>query len=278
MKKLIPIFASFTLLLVVATPALASHPWGNYHWGRIANPFTLKLGDNVDTAWDASLATASSDWSASSVLDTTIVTGLTNPRVCKGTTGRIEVCNATYGNNGWLGLASISINSANHITKGTAKMNDTYFNTATYNTSAWRQMVMCQEVAHDFGLGHQDEAFANANLGTCMDYTNNPSTNQHPNQGDLDQLRCIYDPAVNGQTLTTATHSCVGTGHLDLSTTVGQLVGKALGAARAALKGENAENEEFGTPIGFDAHDRANVFAKKVGDETVVTHVLWLSE
>jgi hypothetical protein len=50
-----------------------------------------------------------------------------------------------------------------------------------------------------------------------MDYTSNPSTNQHPNQGDYDQLLCIYDPSDNGRTLSTSTHSCRGTGHLDSS-------------------------------------------------------------
>lgn len=52
--------------------------------------------------------------------------------------------------------------------------------------------MSCQEVGHTFGLDHQDEDFNNANLGTCMDYTNDPSTNQHPNQHDYDQLQTIY--------------------------------------------------------------------------------------
>jgi hypothetical protein len=51
---------------------------------------------------------------------------------------------------------------------------------------------MCQEVGHTLGLDHQDENFNNANLGTCMDYTNNPSSNQHPNQHDYDMLEEIY--------------------------------------------------------------------------------------
>jgi len=71
-------------------------------------------------------------------------------------------------------------------------MNDTYFNTSTYNSPAWRQMVMCQELGHTFGLDHQDVNFNNANLGTCMDYTSDPSTNQHPNQHDYDELSTIY--------------------------------------------------------------------------------------
>src|SRR5688572_31754287 len=52
---------------------------------------------------------------------------------CRPTAGRIEVCNAAYGNNGWLGIAQIWISGA-HITQGTTKLNDTYFNTDTYNT------------------------------------------------------------------------------------------------------------------------------------------------
>jgi hypothetical protein len=103
----------------------------------------------------------------------------------------VEICNSKYGNNGWLGIASIWA-SGNHIVQGTVKVNDTYFNTSTYNTSAWRNLVMCQEVGHTFGLDHQDENFNNANLGTCMDYTSAPSTNQHPNQHDYDQLVTIY--------------------------------------------------------------------------------------
>lgn len=63
---------------------------------------------------------------------------------------------------------------------------------------------MCQEVGHTLGLDHQDENFNNANLGTCMDYTNNPGTNQHPNQHDYAQLESIYS-------------------HLDSTSTVGAM-------------------------------------------------------
>ncbi len=184
-----------------------NHSWGSYHWARTSNPFTVLLGDNVSSDWDFNLETASSDWSKSTVLDTTIVTGGSSNRNCRRTNGRVEVCNAKYGFNGWLGVATIWI-SGDHITAGTVKVNDSYFNTATYNTIPWRQLVMCQEIGHTFGLDHQDENFNNANLGTCMDYTNDPSTNQHPNQHDYDQLVTIY-------------------GHLDSTTTLGSLVASA---------------------------------------------------
>ena len=263
---------AFVLLVAfsVAGVAYASHSWGNYHWARVSNPFTLKLGDNVTSAWDAYLVQASSDWSASSVLDMTIVAGLVSPKTCKGTAGRIEVCNSKYGNNGWLGIASIWADGNGHITKGTAKMNDTYYASATYNTPAWRRLVMCQEVAHAFGLDHQDETFDNVNLGTCMDYTNDPDggvggasatdlSNEHPNAHDFAQLESIY-------------------AHSDTSTTVGQLAGKALGAAHAAIQAGNAEHPEFGSAVGYDAKGRANQFAKKDGDLTLITHVFWLPE
>jgi hypothetical protein len=72
--------------------------------------------------------------------------------------------NSRYGQNGWLGLAQIWV-SGNHITQATTKVNETYFNMPQYDTPAWRRLVMCQEVAHDFGLDHQDETFDNPNLG-----------------------------------------------------------------------------------------------------------------
>jgi len=182
------------VLAVFTSSAHASHAWGNYHWARTANPFTLKLGDNVSSAWDVYLTGASADWSASSVLNTTIVAGGTAVRRCRPTSGRVEVCNYTYGNNGWLGLAQIWA-SGSHITQGVAKMNDTYFNTQPYNTPAWRRLVVCQEIAHTFGLRHQDENFSNGNLGTCMDYTSDPDgppSNEHPNAHDFEQLEITY--------------------------------------------------------------------------------------
>jgi hypothetical protein len=196
------------LALVAFSPAAqANHSWGKYHWARTSNPFTLKLADNVSSTWDSYLKTTSSDWSQSSVLDTKVIRGLRNPATCSPTSGQVEVCNAAYGQNRWLGVAQIWIGRRNHIVAGTTKVNDTYFNTAKYNTSAWRNLVMCQEVGHVFGLDHQDEDFDNPNLGSCMDYTNDPSTNQHPNQHDYDQLEAIYAHTDNTTTVSPASTS-----------------------------------------------------------------------
>lgn len=190
------LFVFFLLCVLAASPtaADASHAWGNYHWARTSNPFTLKVGDNVNSTWDSYLKRAISDWSKSSVLNLTKVSGSTSGKNCRPKAGRIEVCNYTYGETGWLGVAQIWADG-DHITQGTAKMNDTYFKTAPYNTSAWRRLVMCQEVAHTFGLDHQDVDFSNPNLGTCMDYTFEPAgppSNEHPNAHDYEELETIY--------------------------------------------------------------------------------------
>lgn len=213
----------FALVLFVSGVS-ATNSWGGYHWARTANPFNLKLGDNLSSNWKPFLGLASADWSKSDVLDTTIVPGQAKAN-CRPTSGRIEVCNKTYGNNGWLGVAQIWV-SGLHITQGTTKMNDTYFNTSTYNTSAWRQFVMCQEVGHTLGLDHQDTTFTNTNLGTCMDYTNDPdgtlynqASNLDPNQHDYDELDIIYS-------------------HLDSFTTLSQTLGQTAKQA-AAINSDN---------------------------------------
>ena len=251
------------LVLVIALAAFpasvnANHSWGKYHWARTSNPFTLKLGDNVSTAWDSYLSTASSDWSASTVLNTSVVTGSTTGSTCAPTSGRIEVCNANYGSTGWLGVAQIWIARRSHITQGTAKMNDFYFNQAQYNTPAWRRLVMCQEIAHDFGLDHQDENFNNANLGSCMDYTSDPDgppSNEHPNQHDFDQLVSIYT-------------------HLDKFTTVG-----AAAPADAPPGFANADvhaQENWGTKVRESADGHSALYVRDFGKGfQVFTFVFW---
>lgn len=232
----------------------AAHTWGSYHWARTTNPLTLKLADNVSASWDSYLATASADWSASSVINTTVVPGVRAPRTCKPTKGQAEICNATYGSTGWLGIASIWA-SGNHITQGTVKMNDTYYNTTTYNTPAWRNLVMCQEIGHLFGLGHQDENFSNANLGTCMDYTNNPDSNQHPNQHDYDLLEQIY---AHVDTTNTATQSLPSSQASNIDTT---------------------NPREWGREIARSGDGRSSLYVREFGEkEKLFTHIFWLPE
>ncbi len=195
MRKLLIALSIATLGIgASAAPAGATHSWGGYHWARTSNPFTLKAGDNVSAAWDSYLRTAASDWSldtAGNPLNVNVVAGSTRPRSCRAQTGHIEVCSAAYGSTGWLGVAQIWVGSNLHITKGTAKMNDTYYSLPKYDTPEWRAAVMCQEIGHTFGLDHQDTS--GADFHTCMDYANFPDAdNMHPNTHDYEELAIIY--------------------------------------------------------------------------------------
>jgi hypothetical protein len=169
----------------------------------------LELGNNLSGTWvdglkNPYLDPVATDWGSSTVLDLVVVAGGTkdNPKKCRPTTGRVEVCNANYGG-AWLGLAQIWISGGSHIYQATTKVNDFYFNKQKYNTTAWRMLVLCQEIGHTFGLDHQDENFNNGNLGTCMDYTSAPESNQHPNQHDYAQLVTIYSSHEDSTTTAT---------------------------------------------------------------------------
>jgi len=238
-------------VLLSALPAIASanHSWNGYHWARTANPFTLKVGDNVSGTWDGVLNTTIGDWTQSTVLNLTKVAGgARNPKNCRPTSGRDEVCNATYGNNGWLGLAQIWVTGGTHITQGVVKLNDTYMNVVPYNTTPWHNLVSCQEVGHTLGLDHQDTNFDNTNLGTCMDYTSNPQgppDNEHPNKHDYDELVTIYS-------------------HLDSVTTLGQPL-------RTALDGR-----AWGREVRRSANGRESLYVISDGrGNGLFTFVFW---
>ena len=252
-------------VVTFAAAAYANHSWGNYHWARTSNPLTLNVGDNVNSTWDPYLDEAISDWNGSAYVQLTKVAGGTAPKSCRPTAGRIEACNARYGSTGWLGIAQIWA-SGSHITQAITKLNDTYFDTARYNTPAWRRLVTCQEIAHDFGLGHQDENFNNVNLGSCMDYTNAPSggtvngfnygpSNEHPNSHDFQQLQTIYNS------------------HLDSTNTAGQAVNNMPPAANNMdLDGPG----QWGREIFRSSNGRISVYEQDFGGgHKVITHVTW---
>jgi len=201
-KTVLVLVTTAAFMAVTAGTAAASHSWNDYHWARTANPLGLTIVDTTTPVWTSYVNTAVADWEKSKVLALTKTTGTTR-RDCDPLLGQVKVCANWWGFNNWLGLATIWIDPNHHIVQGKAEFNDTWFSTATYNTSAWRHLVVCQEIAHDFGLDHQDETFNNPNLGTCMDYTNDPDggpggasetdpSNEHPNRHDYEQLVTIY--------------------------------------------------------------------------------------
>ena len=241
-----------TAVAMLASVVSASHSWGGYHWARTANPFTIKVGNNVNSNWTSYFNTAMADWSSSSVLNLTAVAG-TAGRNCKMVAGTIQVCNRTYGNNGWLGLASINITGGTHITQGSAKMNDTYFNTSTYNNPNEKLHVMCQEIAHAFGLDHQSTNGTSQN--TCMDYFSNTGANAgstlstHPNQHDYDELVIIYSHLDSFSTIAAATSASTSSEATDDPNTWGWLVSQSANGRSSTYHRGNSDGSETATHV-----------------------------
>src|SRR5688572_8238732 len=135
-------------------------------------------------------------------------------------------------------------------------------------------MVFCQEVGHDYGLGHQNEIFNTVNAGSCMDYTNAPqggilngfnygAANLYPNAHDYDQLVSIYS-------------------HSDSTLPFDAMTADAT----RPRKFEEFMNkaEQWGTPITFDEEGRPTLFMQKVapnhggvdhGTDFDLVDVLW---
>jgi hypothetical protein len=181
-------------VFTVGAVLVADHSWGKYHWARTTSSFNLTIVNSTTSTWDPYVSRAIGDWSVRGVLkmdeDFTGSTDDGDRRQCRGPAGAVRICNLAYGFNGWLGIAGISVDSRGHIVSGYTKLNDSYFNTSTYNRTDWKQSVTCQELGHNIGLDHQDEDFDNGSLDSCMDYQDPPT--EFPNAHDYEQLETIY--------------------------------------------------------------------------------------
>ncbi len=181
------------VVLMVAGPSLSvlADDFGNkskYHWGTKGIPFTLRVGDNVDANWDKFLKRAAKRWSRSGVVKMRITKGGVDPKTCRATKGQVEVCSASYGATGWLGLTRIAF-SGKHITQATVQLNDYYFREAQYNNRKIRQHTMCHELGHALGLPHPKN-----NSKSCMnDDTNRLAETTKPLKSDFDRLLKVND-------------------------------------------------------------------------------------
>jgi len=249
-----------------AQRAPAHHAWGPYHWARSTPQFTLKVGDNLNTAaWKAHLGKAATDWNSpqsfgasSTPVMIAVTAGSSSKRQCAMVPGTTQVCNQKYGNNGWLGLASINIINGQHITQGAAKMNDSYFNTARYNNPNEKQHVMCQEIAHTFGLAHQSEDGSSQN--SCMDYFSNTgtfatsTTSTTPNAHDFEMLASIYL-------------------HMDNTTTVSPM------AEVSAASDVSEDPQSWGRFMREHSRGRHGYYERANRDGSItLTHVYWIKE
>jgi hypothetical protein len=267
-----------------SVPASANHSWGGSHWARpTVGKLSAKVNVAVDSSWSSYVGTSIADWNTPvndpystktepDVLTLTSSGVSVDRRKCNPISGQILVCNYAYGKRGWLGIASIWTDGTVHIVQATTKLNDSYYGSGSaYNTPGFRALVACQEIGHDFGLAHQDENFTNSNLGSCMDYTNNPDGggsngtkgNRKPNYHDYEELALIYN---HGDTYTTATLGAAATNFGVRE------VGRP---APQETRGSGDTAAEWGTPIHRDGKGRPDMFIRNWTGGKVITHVLW---
>jgi hypothetical protein len=225
--------------------------WENYKWNKCLVDVIV---DRVlsTTNWRNHFTTAVDNWNKASRIQVTknnLAYTNSTAWTCSSSTGRIKVCNNNYGKTGWLGIAGIWTISGNLIRAGYIKVNDFYFSQAYYNTSNWRGKVMCQELGHNFGLGHWDTDFSTF-CDSCMDYSSDPKP--YPNQRDLDLLdNVIYKCArrLQGQS---------GSHRKNIPDSPGQ------------------DGKTFGKQIDHDVY--STTYALDYPNGTWITEVLWVDK
>jgi len=181
---------SLIIISTLSTTALADHSWSTYHWAKTTTMVNLPVIDSVTIDWQGSFDNSIEAWEKYGPISHTVESEDDRSRIrkrCSAKTGKMKVCNAGYGYNGWAGLASINIDSNGHIVKGVAKMNDSYMEG---DTDDYRNHVMCQEMGHIYGLGHTSED--GSSQKTCMDYSDDLAS-QWPNDHDYELLTAIYN-------------------------------------------------------------------------------------
>lgn len=277
--------------LAVGSPALSATQWGSYQWASNPSPLTVRKA--LTGAWGGYVDRAAADWTFASgttsfamSMSTIAETGSVKPSTCKGPTGAVEVCNSKYGNNGWLGIAQIWT-SGNYILKGSVKLNDSYFTLAQYATTAWKNLVSCQEVGHTLGLSHDDTTFGNPNYGTCMDYTNSPTgggangtlDNEYPNDMDYALLECIYTSSsgcgnksayLNTKTAAGVPVSSPGSMPTDFGIRrVGDRIPEDVDPGNSPA--------EWGKAVAFTHDGRGRIYERVIGPgRKIITEVFWV--
>ncbi|HET9909466.1 MAG TPA: hypothetical protein VFQ23_22660 [Anaerolineales bacterium] len=192
--RLVTAIFLIAILVSIPAPAKADHSFLGLHWPREENPFRLRFGDNVSSGWDSHLRETAEEWSESRVLNLRVVEGSTTGRRCIPRQGRVEVCSFAYGDNGILYTSTVFFVD-DHILGGIIQLNDTYLNSAPFNTRPWRRYILCQQIGFTLGLDYQDVDPFNTNNGSCNDLTDNPAgppRNTKPNRHDFDMLKQIY--------------------------------------------------------------------------------------
>jgi hypothetical protein len=183
----------------VGATTLPAQSWNGYHWAHTGN-LAIMVGNNTSSKWAPYLASAEAAWSTDKYVDFVATPGMTNASTCAGMYGTIQVCSGNYGSTGWSGWTTVWT-AGTSIYQATIKLNDYYFTQAKYDNPAYFAQVICQELGNSLGLNDSDRSYTNTNVGSCMDYTNDPSgtkgtngtlANIAPSATDFSHLNTIY--------------------------------------------------------------------------------------
>lgn len=175
-RRGVPLLALSLAAIAGASPAgatLLPQSWNGYHWAHTGN-LAIMIGKNTSSVWAPYLSAAEAKWSSDKYIDYVPIAGMTKASTCAPVFGTVQVCSGNYGATGWLGYTQVWT-SGTQINQATIRLNDYYFSQAKYNTAAFRQQVACQEMGNALGLDDVNRVYTNLNVGSCMDYTNDPS-------------------------------------------------------------------------------------------------------
>jgi hypothetical protein len=197
-----------------------TYSWHKDHVEPNNGGLHLTLVNVLTDDWQQEFDDAIADWKESPALTLTTERGEVDS-ACTRKDGVMIVCNNNFGETGWVGINENEIVNG-MIISSVSKMNEYYLNNAEYDhrrytmvsetrSTTWRicccdstlllfsplptnttSSLQCHEVGHGFGLPHTDENPYNANLGNCLDYTDDPSENLHPGQVNFDKLDGMY--------------------------------------------------------------------------------------
>ncbi len=190
---------TWALMLLLPSDATAyNHQWNKYHWTKTSpDQLVLKVGDCLGShpvqgaSWSSILNNvlfhSYSSWTDPDIdIDNWSGAGSTNLGLglvgCDDKAANIKSYSDNYGDNGWLGLASIWIyvGKDKHIARGETKVNDYYIVDPSYDgfdqDIEW-QHVLCQEIGHTFGVDHVVDP-------TCMNTETRPLRFPEPYTGD----------------------------------------------------------------------------------------------
>lgn len=158
-RLLTALLLTTSALAALPAAAAADHAWyvngRPAHWASTVNPAQIDLGDNLsDPEWDNLRFYPALVWSIGPLASGQY--GLSpylrvSTRAGGLASNEVEMSDGFYGQNGWVGEATIYVDSQSHIVDGDIELNLSYALSESEKLAA-----INHEVGHTLGLGHEN--------------------------------------------------------------------------------------------------------------------------